>query len=385
MSSLSLLENRFVNVDRRDIGMLLAALETGALAGTAPVIREYEHELESFFGVRHAIAVSSGTAALHALLLALSVGSGDEVILPAIAPVMTALPIVAAGATPVFVDIEAGSFGLDESTVRQSITERTRAVVAVPMWGYPSNVASLQAMLQQYAIPLIEDSSHAHGMQEIGGALSGTLGLASFFSTQERKLIATGEGGFVLTGDDELARGLREVRDFGKVENDTQDSPVLGGQYGHKFGMNFRLPALGAALGISQLAKLPDKIQQRAANAGRLQEFIKRMDIPYVPQAHGETGRPNFYSLVLRPVDGRPNNAIGSQLASDGVISDIFRFGGIPLNEMPIFRDKKTIETPNVRTALDTFVTLPVHEGLSDADLRRIEDAVSRAVTEAAA
>lgn len=214
--SLKLLENRNIDIDERDVSAVVAAVQSGALSGTSPLVRVYETELAEYFGSAFALAVSSGTAALQVLLYAYGIGPGDEVILPPTAPVMTVLPIIASGACPVFVDIAATTFGLDLRGLELARSARTRLIVTVPMWGYPTNVEEVQSLASDWAIPVIEDASHAHGTVEGNGRLAGRTSHASFFSTQERKMVSTGEGGFILTDDVDLARRVREIRDFGE-------------------------------------------------------------------------------------------------------------------------------------------------------------------------
>lgn len=374
MSS-KLLENRNIDVDERDVSAIVAAARSGALSGTSPLVREYETELAEYFGSAFALAVSSGTAALQVLLYAYGIGPGDEVILPPTAPVMTVLPIIASGARPVFVDITATTFGLDPHSVELAHSDRTKLIVAVPMWGYPTNVEEVQRLAADWAVPLVEDASHAHGTVETNGRFAGRSGHAGFFSTQERKLVSTGEGGFILTDDDDLARRIREIRDFGKIDPAHPSLAALAGTYGYSFGLNFRTSAIAAALGIQQLRKLDRKIAARTANATRLADALRRSGHGYRGRSV-RSGTPNHYSLVVEGPDGTDTTAVGRALHTRGIVSDIFRFGGVPLNRMPLFAEYSTLDTPNAARALRESVTLPTHEGLTEADLGRLERAI---------
>ncbi|QKS88488.1 DegT/DnrJ/EryC1/StrS family aminotransferase [Curtobacterium flaccumfaciens] len=373
--SLKLLENRNIDIDERDVSAVVAAVQSGALSGTSPLVRVYETELAEYFGSAFALAVSSGTAALQVLLYAYGIGPGDEVILPPTAPVMTVLPIIASGACPVFVDIAATTFGLDLRGLELARSVRTRLIVTVPMWGYPTNVEEVQSLASDWAIPVIEDASHAHGTVEGNGRLAGRTSHASFFSTQERKMVSTGEGGFILTDDVDLARRVREIRDFGKIDPAHPSLAALAGTYGHAFGLNFRTSAIAAALGRQQLLKLDRKIAARTANAARLAEAVRRLRHDYRPRPV-ESGTPNHYSLVVEGPRGSDATGVGRVLHSRGIVSDIFRFGGVPLNRMPLFAEYRSADTPNAERALAEFVTLPTHEGLTESDLGRIERAI---------
>lgn len=365
-----ILENKYVNVDESDIGQVVAALYKGQLAGTAEVVQAYEEKLADFFGVKHALAVSSGTAALHLLLYVYDVGPGDEVIVPPTAPIMSALPILAVGAKPVFVDVQPDSFSYDIADLKKKTTRRTKAIVSVPMWGYPTETKEVFEFAQAHKIPFIEDASHCHG-STVYGRFVGTNSDVGFFSTQERKMVTTGEGGFILTDDDETAAKVCEVRDFGKPVRNTPELRAHLNQYGYLFGLNFRLAALSAALGISQLHKLPKKIGKRTANADDIKQQLAEL-----PWLH-ELGMPedalaNYYSMVMfidRPKAS--SNDIARHLYEAGIVSDTYRFGIQPLYKLPIFKEY-ALPCPNATKLLQRIITLPTHEGLTNDDIERI-------------
>jgi len=370
----SVLENKFINIDKSDIAVVVHAVEARQLAGTADVVMAYEHELQTYFGVKHALAVSSGTAALHLLLYLFDIKQGDEVIVPPTAPIMSALPILAVGAVPVFVDVEPDSMAYDLQDLRHKITARTRAIVTVPMWGYPTLLGGLREIARKHQLPVIEDASHCHGSRSKEG-LTGTMGDIGFFSTQERKLVATGEGGFILTNSNDYADRVREIRDFGKPVRKTLELQDYLGRYGYLFGLNFRLAAMSAALGISQVHKLPAKIEQRTANAACLREELSNM--AWLREIHvDDATTPNYYSMLMR-VDHPTMSASGvaQALYEQAIVSDTYRFGIQPLYKLPIFSAYET-DCPNATSLLSRIITLPTHEGLSMADLKRIISAL---------
>jgi perosamine synthetase len=368
------LENKYINIDDTDIAAVVRAVEARQLAGTAETVAEYERQLAKYFGVKHALAVSSGTAALHLLLYLLDVGEGDEVIVPPTAPIMSALPIIAVGAVPVFVDVEPDSFSYDLKDLEQKLTTFTKAIVTVPMWGYPIKMDRLRDIASTYHVPLIEDASHCHGSRGPEG-LVGTVGDIGFFSTQERKLVATGEGGFILTNDDTYADRVREIRDFGKPVRDIPELREHLGQYGYLFGLNFRLAAMSAALGIAQVGKLPAKIRQRTANATFLKRELSTLDwVQEVTVGNGVT--PNYYSMLLRVSHPKFSaHEVARQLYGQGIVSDTYRFGIKPLYDLPIFSAYAT-DCPNATQLLQNIITLPTHEGMTRDDMRRIVSAL---------
>lgn len=368
------LENKYINIDHHERDAVLRVLDTRELAGTASIVGRYENDLARYFGVKHALAVSSGTAALHLLLIMLDIGKGDEVILPPTAPIMTALPILAVGATPVFVDIEKASFGLDIDDLQAKISSKTKAIITVPMWGYPTRLDGVQEIARQYDIPLIEDASHSHGAQ-FDARLVGTHSDISFFSTQERKLICTGEGGFILTDNDEYADRIREVRDFGKPVRDTPTLAAAHGQYGYLFGLNFRITALSAALGIEQIKKLDNKIISRTSNAHQLRQTTQSID--WLDEWDVlEQAKPNYYSIVFR-VRGKDARQIGRELSQVGVVSDTYRFDIKPLYELPLLSPFAS-DCANAAEVLRSIITLPTHEGLVPQDIQKITALISQ-------
>lgn len=367
---LPVLENKFININNEDIAAVVASLESKQLAGTAQIVQTYETALARRFQVKHALAVSSGTAALHLLMYLFDISAGDEVILPPTAPIMSVLPIIAVGAIPVFADVRHDSFCFDVGDVEKKITSRTKAILSVPMWGYPTAIEDVRHLANRKHISLIEDASHCHGSL-VGGRLVGTQGDVGFFSTQERKLIATGEGGFIVTNNDDIADKVRETRDFGKPFRKTSDLKDHLGQYGFLLGLNFRLAAMSAALGITQLSRLDQKIAARAQNAAALKQALTALgwlsELRVLPG-----GVPNYYSMVLSVNHPRLTASdLAKHMYDRGVVSDTYRFGIKPLYELPILK-RYTSSCPQAAQILRRIITVPVHEGLNQQDLDRI-------------
>lgn len=368
-----MLENKYVNFDKQEADAILETLGTQRIAGTSETVVQYERKLSDLFNIKHAIAVSSGTSALYALLCAYNIGQNDEVIVSASAPVMSALPIIAVGATVVFADNEIESFGFDIEDLNRKITSRTKMIISVPMWGYAINSDEIYQLARDRNIPYIEDASHCHGATYRGKYI-GTHGDAGFFSTQERKLISTGEGGFIVTENDHIANRLVEVRDFGKPVSDLSAHSKHIGEYGHQFGLNFRITALSSAIGMVQVDKLSKKIETRTKNAELIKNGLRNMgwlrEIGTKPDSV-----PNYYSLLMLLDEGLDNCEVGLKFFEQGIVSDSYRFKIKPLYRMPIF-SKFISNCPNTEQLLRRIVTLPTHEGLSEDDIARIVKAV---------
>lgn len=244
--------------------------------------------------------------------------------------------------------------------------------------GYPTETSDLIDFCRLKGIALIEDASHCHGAK-IDNDYVGTQGDIGIFSTQERKLIGTGEGGIMLTNDEYLSARIQEVRNFGKPIRKELIQQGLEDQYGHLFGLNYRLSAFSAAIGIAQIDKLEEKIGLRTENA----EFIKKgidkryfQEIPILINS-----RPNHYSIVLN-FDHPTLNAeeLGKQLSFNGIISDTYRFKYKPLYELPIFERYESI-CINASALSRKIITLPTHEGLTKEELNYIVETVNKLVS----
>ena len=327
-------------------------LADGQLSGGAPVVSRYEHALAEWFGVRRAVAVNSGTSALHATLVALGVGADDEVLVPATAPLPTALPILTCGAVPVIVDTAPGSLALDPADVSDKITVRTRAAITLPLWGYPADDTAAAGLLKAADVPVIEDACQAHGTR-IRGRYAGTLGRAGCFSTHDRKLLSTGEGGFVLTDDEELAR---------KIDYYTH----LGHLGGAVHAVNYKIAGPLAAIGLQRLPGLQTQLQARRANAARLLDALPGAGVlTELAYRHGDL--PNYYNLVLVADSVRADTS-AAVLASAGLPPDSIRYGYRPLYHRPVFAKYATV-CPNAEALAATTLQLPVHPALSGTAL----------------
>lgn len=316
------LENKYLNVDLGDVAKIVEALRGGEISGDSPIIREYEHALSAHFGTSSAVTFSSGTVSLFAALWALGVEEGDEVILSPTAPIMCGLPILMRNAKPVFVDTPLVSgFGLDPTALKSALTARTKAILAVPMWGYPIDVPEIASIAAAASVPVIEDVSQSHG-STFDGRLLGTFGTMGCFSTHERKLITTGEGGFILVNDTTLASALLTIQRYGLHNH----------ALGEKLGLNFKLSSVSAALGITQLAKLSAKIAARKNVADQLRRALAGLKwVREVPIARNSIH--NGYGLALEVVDSAVDvPKLSDALFDADIVSDPRRYDYKPLH-----------------------------------------------------
>lgn len=351
--------DRYAPPPAGELPALQAALSGGVLSGGAHVVTDYEAALAGRFGAAHAIAVNSGSSALHAVLHVLGARPGTEVIVPATAPLPTAFPILTTGATPVIVDVATGTLGLDPSDVTRKLTTRTVAAVSLPLWGYPAAVAPAGQILADAGVPVIEDAAQAHGTL-IGGQPAGTLGTAGCFSTHDRKLLATGEGGFILTNDDTLAE---------KAETYTR----LGHLTGRQHGVNYKLAAPLAAIGLRRLPGMDTQIAARTANARAILTALPATGpLRELPLSEGDT--PNYYCLILRASPAIAPR-IAAALTRQGISPDTIRWQYQGLHHRPMFTPW-ACPCPHADELIATTFQIPVHPGLDPAALRYITDVV---------
>ena len=342
-----------------DLEMIRKTILTKKLSGTSDIIYEYEVALKIFFGSKYAIATSSGTSAIQTALFIAGVRRGDEVILPPTCPSMTIFPILYVGARPIFCDTHVNNFGLDVEDLSKKISRKTKAIIEVPMWGYPTDVKGLSDFAKSKGIPLILDLAQAHGTRIDGNYLS-FYGDVSCFSTHDRKILSTGEGWFILTDNDQYNTEAKSFIQFGNMD-------------GISFGLNFKLGALQASLGYNRIKYIKEQLIARETNARHVIDGIKNKNIAELNIA--KDGYPNYYSLLLN-LQFKDNWAFINFLAQNGIPSDILRYDYKALYQYPAFK-KFTVECENAEFLAGSITTIPVHPGLSKNELDYMIDLIN--------
>ena len=256
-------------INEEEIEAVIKVMRSGILTtglGAGPKVTEFEKEYCGFAGVKHAIAVNTGTAALHAALLASGIKSGDEIILPAFTFVATAEAVGMTGAKPVFADIDPITYTLSPSSAEKAVTEKTKGIIPVDLYGLPADTLPMKVIAAQKKLRIIEDCAQSHGATYHNKAAGATAHPACW-SLYAAKNIGTGEGGMVTTDNDELAEKVKMVRTHGEKVKYT--SVMLG--------TNYRMPEIQAAIGLIQLKRLPEFLAKRSQNAKRLDLLSERI------------------------------------------------------------------------------------------------------------
>lgn len=366
-------------IDEQDIEAVVDALRSDWLT-TGPAIESFERAFAEVVGTRHAVAVSNGTAALHAAMYALEVGPGDEVIVPAMTFAASANCVVFQGGTPVFADVDPSTLLVDPTSVEAAITPRTKAIVAVDYAGQPCDYDALQALADRRGVRLVDDACHALGGSYRGRPV-GSLAELNTFSLHPVKNITTGEGGVVTTNDAELANRMRLFRNHG-ITSDHRDRHERGA-WNYEMvdiGYNYRLTDFQCALGLSQLVRLPEWIRRRQAIARHYGEAFAGMRT-LRPLGLRE-GVSHAYHLYVIEIDealaGKDRDAVYRDLRDAGVGVNVHY---IPVHLHPFYRRRfGTGEglCPVAERAYGRILSLPVYPGMSDDDVVSVSAAVRK-------
>lgn len=252
----------------RELRYVSECVLTGWVSSAGKFVRQFEKQLAAYCGTKFAVSCSSGTSALHLSLLAAGIGSGDEVIVPSLTFIATANAVSFTGATPVFVDSEPGTWNIDPGLIEQAITERTKGIIPVHLYGHPANMDPILKIAEEYDLVVIEDAAEAHGATYKGRKV-GSIGHLGVFSFYGNKIITTGEGGMVVTNNAEFAQKMRILRNHG------MDSER---RYWHQvLGYNYRLTNIQAALGVAQMEKIETILAKKRLIAETYKENLKNI------------------------------------------------------------------------------------------------------------
>ena len=362
-------------IDEDDIAAVVEALRSDWLT-TGPRVGWFEEAFAEVAGTAHAVALSSGTAALHALVHALGVGPGDEVIVPPMTFAATANCILYTGATPVFADVDPSTLLLDPVDAERRITDRTRAILAVDYAGQPCDWGLLRALADDYGLALGADACHSLGGDDHGRPV-GSLADASAFSLHPVKHVTTGEGGVVTTDDEELAARMRRFRNHG-ISTDHRERAEAGAWFYEmvELGFNYRITDFQCALGLSQLGKLPGWVERRRALAARYDAALA--GLPAVRPLRRRQGAGHAFHLYVVRVPRR--DEVFAELRAAGIGANVHY---IPVHLHPYYRERLGTGPGLCPAAEDAFaeiLSLPLFPGMSEADVDDVVASLAEAV-----
>ena len=345
----------------REQAAIADVLDSGRVAD-GPVVREFEAEFAEFCGASHGVATTNGTTALHTAFEALDIGEDDVVVTSPLSFIASANAVRFAGATPVFADVDLSTYNLDPHSTEKLIQEHDAdAILAVHLFGLPADMDEFREIADAHDCALIEDAAQAHGAA-VGGSRAGTLGDAACFSFYPTKNMTTGEGGMITTDREDVAKRAASFVNHGRVE----DRPA----YEHiRVGQNYRMTSVLGAIGRVQLDRLPAYNERRRANAARLTEGlapIEGITTPVEPPDRHHV----YHQYTIRCGD---RDALAEHLEAEGVGCAVYY--PKPIHHQPPY-EESVATAPAAEYAAGSVLSLPVHPGVSEADVERVIDAV---------
>ncbi len=349
-------------LDEREIDAVSNVLRSGMIAEGAQVAK-FEAAFAEYIGVEHAVAVNSGTAALHAALLAYGIGAGDEVITTSFSFIATANSILFTSAKPVFADIEEDTFNIDTNDILDKITPETKALMPVHLYGHPADMKAIMEIAEDHNLIVIEDACQAHGAS-YGGTNVGSFGTGGF-SFYPTKNMTTSEGGMITTDDKTVADRARMVRSHGSKQ-----------RYLHEIvGYNLRMTDISAAIGLVQLDKLDDFTSMRQKNAKVLSDGLRNIDGITIPSIRNDCEHV-FHQYTIRAEN---RDDLATVLNKAGVGTGMYY--PIPIHKQPVYKELGYDDKlPECEKAAMEAISLPVHPGVSKDELNEIIENVKNGV-----
>jgi perosamine synthetase len=373
--------------DEHELELLRECLDSKWVT-QGPMTERFEGLVGEWHSALHAMACTSCTSALHLATLALGLKPGDEVIVPAFTWVTSAYSAEYVGAKVVFADIDLATFNLDPEAFERAITPRTKAVVAVHLFGLAAPMDEILEIAARHGIAVIEDAACAIGTTYKENPV-GALGDIGCFSFHPRKLVTTGEGGMVLTNNEELATAVRSLRNHGSTGLPSDSAEAHGPWTMATFdrvGFNLRLSDIQAAVGVAQMGKLDTLLADRRASASRYTAMLRDAEDLSLPDAGNANGH-TYQSYVVRVREGgrARRNKIMQGLADNNIQT---RPGTHAVHRLGFYREKyglKQSDFPNAALAEDTTITLPIFPEMQESDNRLVSDLILDLLSETAA
>lgn len=342
------------------------ALDTAWISSAGPFVSKFEQDFAKYIGVKHAVTVNNGTAALHVALLALGIGEGDEVIVPAFTMASSWLAILYTGATPVFVDCNLDDYNIDVTHIESKITSKTKAIMPVHIYGHSADMDPIMEIAHKHNISVIEDAAESHG-GEYNGAKTGSIGNINCFSFYANKIITTGEGGMVVTSSDELANYSRKLRDL--YHSDTR--------FIHeKIGYNYRMTNLQAALGLGELQNIDKYLTKKQHMSELYAKYLGNISEIILPSTRrGVKNVYWMYAIRLSPESKLTKDQVRSKLKEKGVDTRDFFYS--PLSQPILSKYLRSGDKfPNTEIIADTGFYLPSGLAITDEQVMQVSNAL---------
>ncbi len=352
------------SITKKEIAFVNDAISSGWVSSIGKYIDQFEEEFAKYCGVKHAIAVSNGTVAIHLALEAINIGQGDEVIIPDLTFIATANAVLYTGAVPVFADIDPLNLCIDPEDIKRKITGKTKAIIPVHLYGHPADMKLISAIAREKNLYVIEDAAEAHGA-EIDGRRVGNMGFCGTFSFYGNKIITSGEGGIITTNDSEFNERCRLLRDHAMDKNK---------RYWHtEMGFNYRMTNLQAALGCAQLERIDELISKRKQIFDLYAKFLKGIEGISLNRSYN-WANPVYWLVCLETekFDEQKRETFMKALKQEGVDSRPYFY---PVSDMPMFQKA---DTPVTYKFYQKGINLPTFYDLTEDDIRFICEIVKK-------
>ena len=358
------------DISEADVQAVAEVVRSGRLA-LGPKTVAFEQLMADYVGVKHAVAVSSGTAALHLIVRALGIGPGDEVLVPSFTFAASVNAILYERATPVFVDIEPETYNLDPEDLERKMTKRTKAIMAVDIFGHPAEWDEILRIADKYGLKVIDDSCEALGA-EYKGRKIGQFGDAAAFAFYPNKQMTTGEGGIIVTNNDDIARLARSMQNQGRGE--------MGTWLLHeRLGYNYRLDEMSAALGLSQLSRIEEFLNKRENVASMYSSALSSIPSVRTPAVKPHV-RMSWFVYVVTLEPGLNRDAVSGELEKRGIPT---RGYFSPIHRQPYIKQfiGKTEPLPVTESVADRTLALPFFNNLTKRQVQAVASALAKAVS----
>lgn len=352
-------------IGRKELQYVTDCIKTKWISSKGKYVGEFEEKFSRYCGVKYGISTTNGTAALHLALASLGIGKGDEVIVPTFTMIASVNPIVYTGARPAFVDADPKTWCMDTSKIEEKITKNTKAILPVHIYGHPCDMDAIMKIAKEHGLLVIEDAAEAHGA-EYKRKKVGSFGDAGCYSFYANKILTCGEGGMVITNNEELAEKARALKDLAFGEKI---------RFLHQYlGFNYRMTNIHAAIGLAQLENIDKLVEIRRKNAKLYNSFLK--DVKGITLPPEEKWAKNvywMYSILVEDDFGISRDMLMEKLKEKGIDTRTFF---IPIHQQPVYPEYNGEKYPVADELSRKGINLPSGPTLKKEDIKYIVESI---------
>jgi len=360
--------------DDEDINLITKIIRRGSSWALGPEIEEFENAIKNYVGIDHCAVLNSGTSSLHATLLAFGLGAGDDILVPSFSFVSTANSVLFTNATPLFVDIEETTFGLNPKLISEKISASTKAIIPMDYGGQSCKIDEINEVARDEKLLLIEDAAESLGAS-INNNKAGSFGDAAIFSFCGNKVLTTGEGGAVVTNSKEIIEKIKLIRSHGRFDKINYFENTENSTY-QDLGYNWRMSSITAALGISQLNKLDKIIKMRQKNAAFISSKLKKF--PQIITPISPDGYEHIYQMyTIRLATNKMRDDLKNHLLAKRIFSKVYFE---PIHLTPFYREKFNFKEgylPVTEQISRQILTIPLFPNMTMEEKNYLVDSIS--------